>query len=115
MRPSNQKVAEIVFDSFRKAFAKKDQGALVGNNSFRSSYFVSLIGEALERSSNVYKILSREKNDEQRVEDYNYGCWEIKIVKKLITVNFAKSTLMSASKEKSSFSSWNCRTIEFVQ
>jgi len=48
MRLTNNEIAEIVLQSFRKAFQEKDQGKLVKNNPFRSSYFVSLIGEKLE-------------------------------------------------------------------
>ena len=67
MRLSNNDVANIVFESFVTAFKEKNQGELKDNNPFRSSYFVSLIGEKLENhffdaKTNYQNIQSIENN-----------------------------------------------------
>ena len=56
MRLTNKEVGDMVFKSFKKAFEEKDKGALKGNNSFRSSYFVSLIGDRLKRHFTRAKV-----------------------------------------------------------
>ena len=48
MKLANKEVADIVFSSFRKAFEEKGRKNFIANNPFRSSYFVSLIGDKLK-------------------------------------------------------------------
>ena len=48
MRIPNSKVADIVFESFRKAFEKKDTPPFQHDNPHRSAYFVSEIGRQVE-------------------------------------------------------------------
>jgi len=48
MRLTNYEIARIVYFAFKKAFEEKDNEYLMGNNPFRSSYFVSLIGDKLK-------------------------------------------------------------------
>ncbi|MFK7936659.1 MAG: hypothetical protein AB8G22_24310 [Saprospiraceae bacterium] len=47
MRLTNKQVGKIVFNAFQQTFREKDNGNLRKNNSFRSAYFVSLIGKRL--------------------------------------------------------------------
>lgn len=51
----HQEIANLVYEAFQEAFAKKDKGALKNNNTFRSSYFVSLIGAQLEKHFEKYE------------------------------------------------------------
>lgn len=48
MRLSNKEVGKIVYDSFLQAFGAKDREELKGDNPYRSSFFVSLIGDKLK-------------------------------------------------------------------
>jgi len=49
MNLPSQTVAEILQFAFNKAFREKDHGLLKGSNPFRSTYFVSLIGDELKK------------------------------------------------------------------
>jgi hypothetical protein len=48
MKLTNIEIADFVYQSFLIAFNEKDTAKLKNDNPFRSSYFVSLIGEKLE-------------------------------------------------------------------
>jgi len=70
MRLTNEEVAEIVYKAFKKAFEEKDNESLKGNNPFRSSYFVSLIGDELKNKfigakthyQSIDSIINKKKN-----------------------------------------------------
>jgi hypothetical protein len=70
MRLTNEEVAEIVYNAFKKAFEEKENESLRGNNPFRSSYFVSLIGDKLKNHfksakthyQSIDSILNKKKN-----------------------------------------------------
>lgn len=56
MKISNSKLADIVLSSFEEAYKTRNDNKLKDNNPLRSSYFVSLIGNELEKHYQNAKV-----------------------------------------------------------
>ena len=50
MRPTNNEIAKIIYDSFIDSFNKRNQGRLAENNPLRSAYFLSKVANCIHQN-----------------------------------------------------------------